>query len=124
MNAKLFCCSSVVIAALALVILITNLFMATSVRSLQSDVSQRQAVINNGVTLNQLNQGLIQALADAAVNNNDLAIRDLLVSQGISITPKQKQGADAAPAAGSSAPSAAMAGPGAPIAMPQAQKAK
>ena len=54
-------------------------------RHLQDEVNQRQAAIQRGMTLSQVNQGLVQAMAEAVARDNDTGMRDLLASQGITI---------------------------------------
>ncbi|HEU0117145.1 MAG TPA: hypothetical protein VFR09_00805 [Alphaproteobacteria bacterium] len=79
---------SVVLSALALLLLVTNVSLFNSNTRMQVQISQRQAAINNGIGLSQLNQGLVQALADASVKDDDKSIRDLLAAQGITVKPK------------------------------------
>lgn len=85
MGEKIIYWLSVMCSIGALALLILNAALISSDRHLQQTIAMRQATINQGITLNQANQGLTQALADAAVKNNDTAIRDLLASQGITI---------------------------------------
>ncbi len=88
--------ASVGLSALALLLLVTNVALVSGNRNLQIEINQRQAAINNGVNLSQLNNGLVQALADIAVKNDDKDVRDLLTTQGISLKPKAEQKTDAA----------------------------
>lgn len=87
MEEKIAYWASMVLGGLALVLLILNISLINGNRNLQESINQRQATINAGATLNQLSRGLVQALAEAA-NNNDSAIRDLLAAQGITVTAK------------------------------------
>jgi hypothetical protein len=87
MDDKVAYWASVILGALALLLLITNVALINSNRTIQMEISRRQNIISNGVSLSQLNQGLVQALADAAVKNDDKEIRDLLAGQGITIKP-------------------------------------
>lgn len=80
--------ASVALSALALLLLVSNVALVNSNRTLQMEVSQRQNIISNGVNLSQLNNSLVQALADLSIKNDDKDIRDLLAAQGISIKPK------------------------------------
>lgn len=80
--------ASVGLSAVALLLLVANVALVNSNRNLQGEVNQRAGMINSGVNLSQLNQSLVQALADATVKNDDKEIRDLLASQGITIKPK------------------------------------
>ena len=88
MSDKTLYWASVTLGALALLLLVANVCLISGNRSMQDQLSLRQTTINNSVTLNQLNQGLVQALAQAAVNDDDKEARDLLASQGITIKPK------------------------------------
>ena len=54
-----------------------------------------KTIISSGANLSQLNQSLVQALADAAVRDNDADIRALLAAQGITV----KENAAAKPVA-------------------------
>lgn len=87
MDGKLTYGVSLVLGVLALVLLITNVTLINSNRHQQDNASQRQIEISKGSTLVNLNQGIIQALAEAAVSGNDTAARDLLAAQGITIKP-------------------------------------
>ncbi|MFA4993918.1 MAG: hypothetical protein WC521_01240 [Bdellovibrionales bacterium] len=85
MNEKLVYQASVLFSALAVVLLVVNVSLASINRSKQNDVAQRQSTIVSGQTLAQLNQGLVRAIAETSLKNNDLQLRDLLSSQGISL---------------------------------------
>jgi len=88
MDDKVAYLASVALSALALLLLVTDISLVNSNRQLQIEVNQRQAIINNGVNLSQINQGLVQALADFSIKDNDKEIRDLLAAQGITVKPK------------------------------------
>jgi hypothetical protein len=88
MSDKVLYWGSMVFGGLALLMLIANVCLINGNRSLQMDLANRQAAINNAGSLNQLNQALVQALAQASVNNQDKEVSDLLTSQGISVKPK------------------------------------
>jgi hypothetical protein len=88
MNDKVLYWGAMVLSALALVLLVANVCVINGNRSLQVQISQNGAAINNSQNLSQLNQALVQALAQASVENDDSNIRDLLSSQGITIKPK------------------------------------
>jgi hypothetical protein len=94
MSDKMLYWVSMTLGGLGLLILVANVCLINSNRSMQIDLGQRQAAINNATNLNQLNQALIQALAQAAVNDSDKEVKDLLTSQGITLKPKAN--ADAA----------------------------
>jgi hypothetical protein len=100
MDEKLAYWSSVVLGALALLVLVLNVSMINGNRNLQAEVNQRQATINNGLKLGQINQALVQALAEAAVRGNDEDARNLLATQGIGVkTAAKGEAKAAAPAA-------------------------
>ena len=88
MDDKIAYWASVIFSALALLLLVLNVGLVNGNRNLQAEVNQRQLAINNGVKFGQLNQSLVQALADASIKENDKDIRDLLSAQGITIKPK------------------------------------
>ena len=85
MNEKLPYWGSVGFSALALFLLVVNVSLLNSNRAAQIEVNQRQSVIATGQTLSQVNQGLVQAMAEAAVKNNDTQMRALLTAQGITL---------------------------------------
>lgn len=82
--------ASVILGALALMLLVVNICMINGNHRLQDEINQRQGAINSGVTLSQINKGLVQALADIAVKSNDSDARGLLAKQGITITAPAK----------------------------------
>ena len=88
MSDKVLYWVSMTLGGLGLLILVANVCLINSNRSMQTDLGQRQAAINNAGNLNQLNQALIQALAQAAVNDEDKDAKQLLSSQGITLKPK------------------------------------
>ena len=77
--------ASVFFSVAALVLLIVNISFANANRAMQLDVAKRQNTIAGGQALGQLNQGLIQAMAQAALKNGNLPLRDLLSAQGITL---------------------------------------
>ena len=74
---------SMVLGAIALLSVGTSIVVTGCNRTLQTEVNQRQAKINTSVGLSQLNQSLVQALADVSAKDDDKDIRDLLAAQGI-----------------------------------------
>jgi hypothetical protein len=96
MDEKITYWASVVFGALALVLLVLNISFVNSNRVLQDEVGQRQTNITKGNTLSQVNQGLVQALANAAVKDDDRDARDLLAAQGITLKPNATATAKAA----------------------------
>jgi hypothetical protein len=85
MNEKLAYQASVFFSVIAVVLLVVNISLANINRAKQAEVGQRQASIASGQTLSQLNQGLVKAIADMAIKNNDTQLHDLLTSQGITL---------------------------------------
>ncbi|MFY9287684.1 MAG: hypothetical protein WAO98_04190 [Alphaproteobacteria bacterium] len=96
MDDKVAYWASVALSALALLLLVINVALVNGNGRLTAEVNQRQATINNAVGFSQINQALVQALADASVKENDKSIKDLLNSQGITVKPKADADADAA----------------------------
>jgi hypothetical protein len=94
MSDKALYWGSVTFGALALLLLVANVCLINGNHNMQIELNQRQAAINNSGNMSQLNQALVQALAQAAVDNDDKDIRDLLAAQGISIKPKADKAAD------------------------------
>ena len=98
MDEKLAYWGSVLLSALALVLIVSNISLSNANRTAQQDVSQRQAALTEGQQSGQFNQNLVQILAEAAYKNNNLQLRDLLATQGITL--KNEPGsAPSAPAA-------------------------
>ena len=85
MNEKLPYCGAVLFSSIALVLLVINVSLATVNRAAQMEINQRQATIATGQQLSQLNQGLVQMMAEAALKNNNTQMRDLLTSQGFTL---------------------------------------
>jgi predicted Holliday junction resolvase-like endonuclease len=69
-----------------LVLILVNVYLFTSNRSLQADVNSRQQFITQSLQLEQLNKEIIVALANLAVRDKDAALSDVLTSQGISVS--------------------------------------
>jgi hypothetical protein len=85
MNEKIPYWGSVGLSAVAMVLLVVNVSLLTTNRSTQADVGNRQNTIASGQTMNQVNQALVQAMAQAAIKDNDTKMRDLLTAQGITL---------------------------------------
>ena len=84
-------------AALCLGLNVYNVFTAGELRTLRGELQQRQTYLNQGLQYRQVNNQLINALANIAASENDEAIRDLLASEGVTFTLKQDDaGVDAA----------------------------
>ncbi len=92
MTDKILYWTSVVLSGLALLLFVMDIGLISGNRNLQTEIAQRQGVIENAARLTPLNQNLAQALAEASVKNNDTEIRDLLAAQGIKISKNDKKG--------------------------------
>lgn len=90
MNVKLSYWAAVIFSALSLILLVVDISLASANRARQAEVAARQGAIMEGQALGQVNQGVVQALAEATIKSNDLALRDLLVSQGITLKTDAK----------------------------------
>jgi hypothetical protein len=84
MDTRLPYWGSIVFSTIALILLVINVSMANTNRTMQLDIQKRQADIATGQTYNQLAQGLAQAMAEAA-KGGDTQMRDLLASQGLTL---------------------------------------
>lgn len=74
---------SVAVCAASLFLVIGNALLVNGNKALQRDINVRQQQINAGQTFGQIYQGLVQALADFAVNQNDADVRNILAEEGI-----------------------------------------
>lgn len=90
---------AVVLGTLALALFLVYAGLTTSNQRLQAQVAQRQGLIDIFSVLGPVNQIMAQSLAEVAVKDNDMAIRDLLSSQGIKIN-ESSSSSDAAKADG------------------------
>ena len=106
-----------VLASLALVMVLVNSWLFLANQSIRSQVNLRQQYINESIQFSRVNQELVNALATAAVRNNNTAIRDLLAQNGITVTAQQPQQPAAPQPQAAPAPAPAPA-PGAPAARP------
>lgn len=82
---KILYWTSTTLGVLCLAVLVANVSVDQMNRKLQDEANQRQATIMKANNMGQINQGLAQALAEAAVKKNDGDIRSLLKSQGITL---------------------------------------
>ena len=91
---------AVVLAVICLGLSIYNVLQSEDVRKLRAEFQQRQAVINEGASYRDLNQRVINALANVAANSGDEAIRNMLASVGVTYKVNQPEQAPvpAAPA--------------------------
>lgn len=88
MTDKILYWATMVSASLALLLFVSNACLINGNISLQSDINQRQNVINIASNVLPLNQQLSNALYDASVKTNDADIRALLIAQGFTLPTK------------------------------------
>lgn len=93
-----------VIGALCVVIVIVNMGLFSSNRSLQTQVNQRNQYIQQSLQLQGLYQQIVRSLADLTLRNHDEQLRNVLAKQGINVT------ASAQPPAGTAVPAQGKAG--------------
>ena len=72
-----------ILAALCLGLNVYNTIAADQLRSLRGEVQQRQAYLTQGLRMRQVNNQLINALANVAASQDDEAIRQMLASEGV-----------------------------------------
>jgi hypothetical protein len=85
MKEKIAYQASLLFSIVAVVLLAVNISLANSNRSIQNDLSKRQADIASGQTLSQLNQGLVRAIAETSLKYDDSQLRNILTEQGITL---------------------------------------
>lgn len=85
MSGKIAYVVSLSLAIVSFVLLVADIVLIDSNRDLQKNANQRQEEINKIASLSSVNQGLVQALAEVAVNENDGSVKDLLAAQGITL---------------------------------------
>jgi hypothetical protein len=74
------------LAGVTLVLVFFNVWFVLDTQARQAEVNQRQQFINQSMQLSRLNEGLVRAIATAAVNTKDEKLRQLLSDQGINVT--------------------------------------
>src|SRR6266536_829428 len=82
-----------VLAAIAIILVLTNIVLFERNCSLQAEVSARAQYIQQTTQLEILNREIVNAIANLAVRNRDDALRALLTQQGITINMGAGQGA-------------------------------
>jgi hypothetical protein len=75
------------LSTIALLLVAANAALFLDNQSRQVEVGQRQQVINQAVSLSQLNEALARALAKQAIDNKDDKLLNLLAESGIGVTP-------------------------------------
>ena len=77
------------LAAFALGMFVVNAWLINGTQNTQAQINTRQAEINGGIQLSQLNNELVRALGTAVVAQNDTKIKDLLAAHGITVEAKK-----------------------------------
>ena len=86
------------LAAIGLVLALTNMAIFGQNRQAQAEINARAQYIQQSAQLEPLYREMVKALADLSVRNNDVQLRELLAKQGITVS--------ANPASAANAPSA------------------
>lgn len=73
-------------AAIFLALVLANIGLFTSNRTIQGKVNERAQYIQESLALEKIYQPLVRALAELAATRNDSQIKALLNEQGISFT--------------------------------------
>lgn len=76
------------IAGLTLILVVVNIALFLTNRTIQNEINTRQQFINQTMQHERLAQELVNALAGLALRNNDEQLRQLLAEQGITINPQ------------------------------------
>ena len=71
------------VAALGVVLVLTNMVLFERNRSLQGEVNSRAQYIQQSVQLEGLHREMVNAIANLAVRNKDDALKTILTQQGI-----------------------------------------
>ena len=74
------------LAALGLVLIAINMIMFSQNRTAQAEVSGRAQFIQQAAQAEPLYRELVKALADLAVRNSDVELREMLAKQGITVS--------------------------------------
>jgi len=87
------------LAALGLVLALTNMILFGQNRQAQAEINSRAQFIQQSAQLEPLYREIVKALADLSVRNQDSQLRDLLAKQGITVSANPAPPPAAAPAA-------------------------
>ncbi len=82
---KIFYKGALLFGAVALVLWGGELFFLQSNRALQTEISQRQNLLAQGASFDQLNRALAQDIATTVLKGNNADLKALLTAQGISV---------------------------------------
>lgn len=74
------------VGAATLLLVIVNAVLFLGNRSSQIEVNNRQQYVQQSIQLEGLYREIVKALVDLSVKNNDKQIKDMLASQGITVT--------------------------------------
>ena len=74
------------LAAIGLVLALTNMSIFGQNRQAQTEINARAQYIQQSAQLEPLYREMVKALADLSVRNNDLQLRELLAKQGITVS--------------------------------------
>lgn len=88
-----------VLVVVALILAIAVTVQTVRQRSLQSDIEANAELLQNGQTLANLNNSLIQIIVQKAVETDDEQLKALLAENGISYRQQAQAAAPAGPAA-------------------------
>ena len=75
-----------VLAGLSLLLVFVDASLALHNEALQTDVNQRQQILNQAPQLSRLNEIFMRALGDAEVKTKDDQLRDMLARYGLVAT--------------------------------------
>lgn len=78
-------------AALALLLFVINTGLVLDAQATQRDFAKRQAQLNEGLQIDQLNRQLVQALGAAQIQNKDKKIEALLGQHGITVSAEPRK---------------------------------
>ena len=92
------------VGAVTLVLVLANATLFLTNRSTQIDANSRQQFIQQSIQLETLYREIVKALADLSVKNNDKQLKDMLTSQGITVTVGQQGSGSAGVGAGQRGP--------------------
>lgn len=85
------------VAALGVVLALTNMILFERNRSLQGEVGARAQYIQQSVQLEGLHREIVNAIANLAVRNKDDALKTILTQQGITFNVGQPESTAASP---------------------------
>ena len=78
------------LAAIGLALAFANMVMFSQNRTAQAEVNGRAQYIQQAAQLEPLYREMVKALADLAVRNSDVELRDMLAKQGITVHSRRR----------------------------------